>query len=128
MKVCWPKYEGVIGALHHVGDEAVVSAAINLARLDGLVIVNADCGGGVARWWTARTEAPIRRFREIEDRSLLHLPSDKEFLAAYPRASFDGARFVSAYRAYAGRKLRVRRLANFIDGLRGRSKYVARLD
>ncbi|PNG25372.1 hypothetical protein [Methylocella silvestris] len=128
VKSCWGNYTQAIGKLHHVGDEAVVSAAINLARLEGFATVNADRGGGVARWWTARTEAPVRRFREIENRSLLHLPSDKEFLAAYPCAGFDGARFVSAYRSYAGRKLRLRRLANFVAGLLGRGKYVARLD
>lgn len=129
VRACWPNYVAAIGSLNHVGDEMVVSPAIDRARQKGLSTINVDRPGGVTRWWTARTESPIRPFREIEDRSLLHLPSDKEFLASYCRADFDGARFVADYRRYARRRLRARRIANTLDQLMGRgSKHVARID
>ncbi|WP_395696984.1 hypothetical protein [Methylocella sp.] len=128
VRACWARYEAAIGGLHHVGDEMIVSAALNLARADGMKLLNADQPGGVARWWTARTDAPIPPFSAIADRSLLHLPADKEFLAAYPAAGFDGARFLSGFRAYAARKLFARRLVNVGAALLGRGrKHVARL-
>lgn len=129
IKICWPQYVAALGRLNHTGDEMAVSAALNRAREGGLAIVNADCPGGVVRWWTARTNAPFPPFCEIAGRSLLHLPADKEFLAAYPRVNFDAGAFVAAYRRYAGPKLRSRRLANWAQRLLGRErKFVARLN
>lgn len=124
----WPSYLKAVGSLRHVGDETLVSAAINLAVEAGLPLLNADCEGGVARWWTARTHIPSRTFKQIENRSLLHLPADKEFLATFPRNSFDGSSFVAAYRKYAARKLLGRRVINmFSRRQEGGRRFVARM-
>jgi hypothetical protein len=126
---CWPNYVEALGSLRHVGDETVVSAAINLAVETGLPLANADSVGGVARWWTSRTRVPMPSFKEIEDRSLLHLPADKIFLASYPRCSFNGPRFVATYRKYAARKLLVRSVVTSLSKFFGDdSRFVARLD
>ncbi len=129
VRSCWPNYVNAIGDLHHIGDEMVVSAAINLAGEAGLPVLNADVEGGVARWWSTRTKAAFPAFGQIENRSLLHLPADKEFLASFPSHPFDGPRFVEAYRKYAARKLWRRRIVNVASQLLGRSRqFVARLD
>jgi hypothetical protein len=129
IRECWPNYVNSIGSLRHVGDEAVVSAAINLAVETGIPVGNADSVGGVARWWTARTRLPMPTFKEIEGQSLLHLPADKIFLADYPRCSFEGPRFLAAYRKYAARKLLVRSVVNSLSKCFGDdSRFVARMD
>lgn len=126
---CWPNYLKGINGLNHVGDEMVVSAAINLAVEAGLPLINADRAGGVVRWWTARTASPIPPFKLISNRSLLHLPSDKEFLAHFPLNFFAGGRFAAAYRRYAARKLLTRRIVNAISNRLGsKRQFVARLD
>jgi hypothetical protein len=128
IRKCWPNYLKAVGGLNHVGDEMIVSTAINLAVEAGLPLINADRAGGVARWWTARTNAPIPTFQQIANRSLLHLPADKEFLAGFPRNAFDSSRFVAAYRKYAARKLLLRRIVNVVSqSLGGRRGFVAQL-
>jgi hypothetical protein len=126
---CWPNYLKSIDRLNHVGDEMIVSAAINLTADAGLPLVNADRDGGVARWWTTRTLAPMPMFKGIEDRSLLHFPGDKEFLAAFPSGEFEGPLFVKSYRKYAARRLQLCRIVNAVSSLRGQGRrFVAHIE
>lgn len=130
IKKCWPHYLKAIDRLRHVGDETVVSAALNLASEAGdLTLIDADRDGGVVRWWTSRLTFPVvETFKQIENRSLLHVPSDKDFLAKYPAGDFSGSRFVAAYRKHAARKLLVRRVFNDLSKPLGRQKkFVPRL-
>ena len=119
IKECWPRYKRDIAALHHVGDEMVTSAALNIALASGQRVIDLGCQGGVARWWTSRTRGPQQSFTEISNRSLLHLPGDKRFLATYPIGEFDGAEFVRSYRRYARKKLIARRAYNLLGALAG---------
>ena len=104
VRSCWARYVAAIGELHHVGDEMLLSAA-----LAGQPVASAT--PFIARWWSARTLTLFDRFADVQDRAILHLPADKEFLAAYPVEGFSGPSFVSAYRAHARRKVLARQLA-----------------
>lgn len=93
----WERYLDLAERLHHVGDEMLVSVALNLLDDDGFAIVDAGVSGGVLRWWSARTTFPQPRLRDVADRSLWHLPADKPFLAEQLARPFDAARFRSDY-------------------------------
>lgn len=77
----WPRYLGSIDNLHHVGDEAFVSAALETMRRNGIYTAEAGSLGIVARYWNCSTQHPQHRFAQIKDSFLLHLPRDKRFLA-----------------------------------------------
>ena len=125
---CWPRYLDAIGSLHHVGDEMVVSAALNIAIADGMPVLDLGATRQVTRWWTARTGYRQVPFTEASQSTLLHLPSDKPFLAAQAVLPFDPATFLMRYRRYARRKLIARRLYTLTDFLgRGATRHVARM-
>jgi hypothetical protein len=124
----WPKYCEHISSLHHVGDEIIVTAAIELLRSEGGTLVDVGRDGVVSRWWTARTGFIQKKFDEIASSCLLHLPSDKPFLAAQSRVRFDSERFISDYRRYAKRKLNCRKLVNpILNMIRNEVRYVGRI-
>src|SRR5262249_31429732 len=79
-----------ISSLHHVGDEMIMSCALNMARADGVRIVDYGQDNVVARWWTARTSHRQAAFDVISGgAALLHLPADKVFLAKEAGHEFD---------------------------------------
>ncbi len=61
---CWPNYLANIHLMSHVGDEAVVSAALN--NMSSLPVKIMDLGKSmppaIARWWSARTNHRQNRF------------------------------------------------------------------
>jgi len=112
MASLWLRYLDEIENLHHVGDEMLLCASAHV--LPELRILDGGKLGFVARWWSARTPHRQPPFAAIRSRSILHLPSDKPFLAAFSGAEFHPSTFISAYeRAVAG-KLTRRRLLNGI--------------
>ena len=122
----WPRYVDSIPVLHHVGDEMLLSAA--LAALPGMGIVDAGESGLLTRWWTARTGFKQSPFEQVLKRSILHLPSDKPFLASWADRSFDPTAFITAYKRRARVKLALRRIYNTSCGLLARErKFVARI-
>lgn len=126
--VIWPAYRGAFRELHHVGDEMVVTAALGRLRQSGLRLVDLGQSGMVARWWTARTGFVQRPFGSVASAALLHLPSDKPFLAKQSTLDFDTDRFLFNYRRYAAGKLWRRRLTNFLlNLLRREHRHVARM-
>ena len=126
--VCWPRYIDNISSLHHIGDEMVVSAALGLAKKAGMCLFEAGVNNGIARWWTARTGFVQKPFAEVSHTILLHLPSDKDFLASRSLVEFDREGFLAAYREHARGKIFRRRLFSFTDRLRGRPRrFVGRL-
>ena len=56
VQLCWPNYVRCMPTLHHVGDEMIMSSALNIARADGVGMIDYGNDGLVARWWTARTQ------------------------------------------------------------------------
>ena len=121
----WPKYMQHVGDLHHVGDEMLVAAAIlntNLERMDAGKL------GFIARWWTARTNYRQMPFDAAATRSILHLPSDKKFLAKLADVEFCPKSFITRFRRTARGKLFRRRLFNMVELLLHREqKHVAQL-
>jgi hypothetical protein len=122
----WPRYVDTIPELRHVSDEMLLSAA--LAALPGIGIVDAGDSGLLTRWWTARTAFKQSPFEQVLKRSILHLPSDKPFLASWADRSFDPTAFIAAYKRSARVKLALRRIYNTSRRLLvGEKKFVARI-
>lgn len=119
----WAIYKSQLADMGHVGDEPIVSAALSNIQMQGATVKDLSAGPGftVARWWSSRTLGPQIRFREVEGASVLHLPSDKTFLAGHAASvPFTRDGFLRAYKAYATRKLLPRRLATALQALLGR--------
>ena len=125
---CWPRYRSILGTTHHVGDEMVTSAALNLMRLDGVPLADEGARGEVTRWWSARTLLPQMPLRKAKETAYLHLPADKEFLAGRARLDFAPETFLDAYQRRTGVRIAVRTVQNLIDRTRGvRDKFVPAL-
>jgi len=121
----WPKYIQHIDDLHHIGDEILVAAAISGADLE---LIDAGQLGVVARWWTARTNFRQLPFEAVATRSILHLPSDKRFLAKCVDVDFSPENFITQFKREARAKLFRRRLFNRMEMLlRRKRKYVGNL-
>jgi hypothetical protein len=121
----WPKYLQHVAVFHHVGDEMLVAAAMPDADLS---IGDAGQLGFVVRWWTARTKFEQIPFDVAAQRSILHLPSDKEFLANSALIDFCPKNLIARFRRKAGGKILRRRIFSMGERILGQeSKYVARL-
>jgi len=87
----FPNYVAHIKRLHHVGDEAIVSAAIERMKATGHQFSDAGEMLVIARYWNSPTkhrQPPLTRYSSY---SMLHLPADKGFLSvlsALPDDSF----------------------------------------
>jgi hypothetical protein len=114
---CWPAYLRNIEALHHVGDEMVVSSSLALAQGNRELVTDAGSIGLVNRWWTARTKFVQRPLHLASTACILHLPADKRFLAAQSRRPFHPGGFLSSYKSYVWKKLLVRKLYNNTIGV-----------
>lgn len=116
------------GKLHHIGDEMIVSSALNAMKIPGIKILDAGKKKLVTRWWTARTNVEQLRFSAVSDCSLLHLPADKEFLSGVATEPFEPADFKLEFRKYASNRLRLRRMYSAVQSLvSSERKYVGRL-
>ena len=102
---CWPNYIKYLSSLHNVGDEMIMSSALNMARADGVQMVDYGQAGLVARWWTDRTEHKQAPFDAVTGAALLHLPADKVFLSQEAGYQFDPEMLLSRFRRYARKKI-----------------------
>ena len=115
---CWPRYLAAVDRLHHIGDEAVTSAAIGLLARDGRPIV--DLGGTIRRWWSNRTTAPqIATMRDTMAAAIAHLPADKPLLARFATPDKNLATFADAYGRHVRARLPAHRLLALVASLRG---------
>lgn len=74
-------YISNIDKLHHVGDEAITSAALEVIRLKGIYVADAGTLGIVGRYWNIKCLHPQKPLEYFQKCFLLHLPADKRFLA-----------------------------------------------
>lgn len=74
-------YLSNIDQLHHIGDEAITSAALEMIRLKGVYIADAGTLGIVGRYWSAKCLHPQKPFEYFQNCFILHLPADKRFLS-----------------------------------------------
>lgn len=70
--------------LHHLGDEMIVSAALNLLAGQGIPFEDVGVRQAVGRWWSGTTHHPRRNFEWFDNCALLQLPVDKHFLSTAP--------------------------------------------
>jgi hypothetical protein len=120
LEYCWPRYLNNLNNIHGIGDEMVVSAALNLARLEGATIDDAGERRAVARYWSSRTRNKMEPFSTVSDVCLLHLPADKRFLASQAYEERTASEFLSHFRRHARLRIMRERIANAVDYLRGR--------
>jgi hypothetical protein len=98
-----------VETLHHVGDEAVTSAAIESLRRSGLYIADAGTLGIIGRYWSIRVLHPQKSFDYYKSCFLLHLPSDKKLISDIAEQDFDQlTNFLGLYR----RKMRAISMMN----------------
>lgn len=67
-------------SLHHQGDEALVSSAIEKV-MQKKYICNAGLFGGIGRYWSVQTLHVQNHWKSYVNNFLLHLPADKDFIA-----------------------------------------------
>ena len=77
----YDNYINNLEKLHHVGDESITSAALEIIRKKGTYIADAGTLGIVGRFWSVKILHPQKPFGYFQQCFLLHLPSDKRFLA-----------------------------------------------
>ncbi|MFL9912091.1 response regulator receiver protein [Paraburkholderia sp. RL17-337-BIB-A] len=83
---CFERYTLAMHRLNHNGDEAFISAALNLLADNGHQIIDVGAYQLVGRHWSGNTHRDLRWFRHC---SLLHLPGRKRMLERQARmASF----------------------------------------
>lgn len=119
----WGNYIQNVGTLAHIGDEMIMSAALNCARLDGVSLVDYGRDGSVARWWTSRTRHRQPPFDAVKGSALLHLPADKIFLARQAQNPFDSEIFLKKFRPYVRRKCLSRRILHLSEALLRKPKH-----
>ena len=90
-----------IDSLHHVGDEAFTSAALEKIRKKIEYVADAGVLGVVGRFWSVSTCHPQKPFKYYENCFLLHLPADKRFLADLAaQKKLDRVNFFREYSMY----------------------------
>jgi hypothetical protein len=85
----------------HQGDETLVNAALRILVARGTSITDIGAQGFLARYWSARTTHKQIPLAHALSCPLIHLPSDKEFLATNSAVTpLSSGRFRRAYRTY----------------------------
>lgn len=79
---CYERYREAMHELNHNGDEAFISAALNLLSEQGRQIVDVGAHRLVGRHWSGNTHRDMRWFKRC---SLLHLPGCKPLLERQAR-------------------------------------------
>lgn len=116
----WPGYTKQFPNLRHTSDEMLLAAAAT--QCSGILFEDAASSRYIARWWSVRTDHRQVPLAAVKNCSILHLPADKHFLASQARIPFEPSKFVTAYEKATSGKLRLRRAANVLETLTGRSK------
>lgn len=91
-------------SLHHQGDEALVSSAIEKI-MQNEYICNVGLFGGIGRFWSSQTLLHVQNnWKSYVNNFLLHLPADKNFIASI--STFD-EQFVRKYENYYLKKNKI---------------------
>jgi hypothetical protein len=84
----YDRYIANIDKLHHVGDEAITTAALEKMQQNGSEVIDAGKLKIVGRFWSIKVLHEQRSFDWYKDCFLLHLPADKKFLASIRQKTF----------------------------------------
>lgn len=94
-------YTANIDKLHHIGDEAITSAALEVIRLRGIYVADAGTLGIIGRYWNTKCLHPQKPFEYFQQCFLLHLPADKRLLSSLAsRREIDPSTFKDFYKQY----------------------------
>jgi len=74
---CFERYSRAINELNHNGDEAFISAALNLLADSGHQIIDLGAHRFIGRHWSGNTHRDLRWYKGC---TLLHLPGSKQLL------------------------------------------------
>ncbi len=89
-RACFGRYREMMSDLNHQGDEAFISAALNILSERGQTIIDIGAYRTVGRHWSGSTHRDLRWFKGC---ALLHLPGCKALLARQAnRHAFSSAR------------------------------------
>lgn len=89
-RACFTRYRDLIHEMHHQGDEAFISAALNILSDHGQPVIDVGAYRLVGRHWSGNTHRDLRWFRHC---TLLHLPDSKALLVREARRqTFSGTR------------------------------------
>lgn len=126
-KMLLPRYLEAVPALAHVGDETLVSAALNLLAEAGARLHDVGPERTVVRWYSSRLRVRQERLAQALDATMLHLPVDKPFLQDHARRWRGPARFRHDLMRHVIGKSALRALANPVLSLaEGERKYAPR--
>jgi hypothetical protein len=90
-----------ISQFHHIGDEAITTAALESLQKKGLQAIDAGESKIVGRFWSIKVLHHQKSFNWYQDCFLLHLPADKKFLASIASKKItDIDTFTKEFRAY----------------------------
>ncbi|MCJ2033490.1 hypothetical protein [Methylobacterium sp. J-068] len=112
---CLPRYVARLDALHHLGDEMVVSAAIHRAMREGLTVDDLGESAQIVRWWSSKTYHRQVSLTDAAACAILHLPSDKSFLADRVGKAADMTQFLRDYETMFRRKRRTLQASRVLD-------------
>ncbi|MEM5436814.1 response regulator receiver protein [Paraburkholderia diazotrophica] len=89
-RLCFERYRSSIGQLNHHGDEAFISAALNLFVEEGQQIIDLGAHRLVGRHWSGNTHRDLRWYKGC---AFVHLPGSKRLLERQARrATFSAKR------------------------------------
>jgi len=78
----YDNYVTAIPSLHHVGDEAITSSALERMKRQGVYIADAGNLFIVGRYWNTSVLHPQKPFAYYKKCFLLHLPFDKKLISS----------------------------------------------
>jgi hypothetical protein len=123
-----PRYLEALPELTHVGDETIVSAAINLLVEEGAPVHDLGRERLVARWYSSRLPVLQEPLAQALEAVVLHLPNDKVFLQDRARRPFSAAAFRRDLVRHALGKSILRQAANPLLSLaQGQQKFAPRV-
>lgn len=94
-----PNYIKRQGELHHIGDEALVTAAFNRLNID-LKTQFTSSMSIISRLWSVKTNHRDSTCLTSLDKIVVHFPADKKFLSLFSRVYFSPAIFKLFYIPY----------------------------
>ena len=95
------RYVNKINGLHHIGDEVLISVALEQIRRKGIYVADAGTLGIVGRYWSGKTRHSQKDFDYYKDCFLLHLPADKQFLASLANTAIvNDVQFIKKFNKY----------------------------
>ncbi|MGZ8995045.1 MAG: hypothetical protein ACXW3P_00895 [Rhodospirillales bacterium] len=99
IETIFPSYVSHLSTMRHIGDEALISAGIELLRREGVYVADGGTIGIVARYWNRDARHPQQPLDHyMKNFFLLHLPADKKFLSHLAsQAASDSTDFKGLY-------------------------------